>query len=87
MSVRELERLARAAAVGGAGVSKAPATDPRLEARLAVLADLQRQIGQSLGTKATIRADRKGKNGRIVLEFYGLDHFDSLLNRLGVRPG
>jgi anti-anti-sigma regulatory factor len=59
--------------------------DPRLQARLALLGDLQRQLGQQLGTKVHIHTDRKGRNGRIVLEFYGLDHFDSLLARLGVK--
>lgn len=54
-------------------------------ARSAVLGDLQRQIGQQLGTKVLISTDRKGQKGRIVMEFYGLDHFDSLLARLGVR--
>jgi hypothetical protein len=50
-----------------------------------VLADLQRQIGQQLGTKVTISTDAKGAKGRVTLEFYGLDHFDSLMTRLGVR--
>lgn len=84
MSVRELERIAPSlttpitvkASKPGAGMD---------DARLAVLADLQRQIGQQLGTKVSIVTDRKGKKGRIMMEFYGLDHFDALLSKLGVR--
>lgn len=83
VSVRELERMTQTRAVRlspeavGGGKSD--------DARLAVLADLQRQIGQQLGTKVTIVTDRRGKKGKITLEFYGLDHFDALMTRLGVK--
>ncbi|CAG0961918.1 putative chromosome-partitioning protein ParB [Phycisphaerales bacterium] len=87
MSVRALERLIQAGGSLGAtaGTKGRLPVDPKDEARLAVLADLQRQIGQQLGTKVSIGTDRRGKRGRIVLEFYGLDHFDSLMSRLGVK--
>jgi len=54
-------------------------------ARLAGLRDLERQIGQQLGTKVFIQADRKGKKGKILIEFYGIDHFQGLLTRMGIR--
>lgn len=81
ISVRELERLCRV------NVAPKPASHvaDRDQARLAVLGDLQRQIGQQLGTKVSIVTDRRGKKGRVTLEFYGLDHFDSLMTRLGVK--
>ncbi|GJQ28986.1 MAG: chromosome partitioning protein ParB [Phycisphaerae bacterium] len=88
MSVRSLENLIQTgdAAESGAGVFKGQQpTNTKDEARLAVLADLQRQIGQQLGTKVNIVTDRRGKRGRIIMEFYGLDHFDSLMSRLGVK--
>jgi ParB family transcriptional regulator, chromosome partitioning protein len=54
-------------------------------ARAAGLRDLERQIGQQLGTKVFINTDRKGKKGKISIEFYGIDHFQGLLGRMGVR--
>lgn len=88
MSVRGLENLIQTgdAAATGAGVFKGKEQpSAKDEARLAVLADLQKQIGQQLGTKVSIVTDRRGKRGRIIMEFYGLDHFDSLMSRLGVK--
>lgn len=84
-SVRELERLATQAGRGSTAAPAKPGVSIGDDPRLAVLSDLQRQIGQQLGTKVSIVADRKGKKGRVVLEFYGLDHFDSLMTRLGVK--
>lgn len=80
-SVRELERRVRHAQEP----RKTPATPGEISPRSAVLADLQRQIGQQLGTKVSITSDRKGQKGRIALEFYGLDHFDALMRRLGIN--
>lgn len=80
-SVREIERLCKA----GPAHKPIPPVSDRDQARLAVLGDLQRQIGQQLGTKVSIVTDRRGKKGRVTLEFYGLDHFDSLMTRLGVK--
>lgn len=85
LSVREVERLAGALARGPVLSKASEAVGAGEDPRLAVLSDLQRQIGQQLGTKVAIVTDRRGKKGRITLEFYGLDHFDSLMNRLGVR--
>lgn len=87
LSVRAVEQIIHE---GGPRVNGEPTLQKqphhaRDEARLAVLADLQRQIGQQLGTKVTITTDSRGKRGRITLEFYGLDHFDALLQRLGVK--
>lgn len=52
-----------------------------------VLADLERQLGQYLGTKVLIRASGKGDagatKGTLQVEYYGLDHFDGLLRRMG----
>ncbi len=50
-----------------------------------VLKDLEDRLGEELGTKVKLKTDRSGTKGCIVIEFYDLDHFDGLLNRLGVR--
>ncbi len=83
-SVRKLEGLAAAVGESKALKNRTGPID-ELGARLAGLRDLERQIGQQLGTKVQISTDRRGKRGRLVIEFYGLDHFDGLLQRLNVR--
>lgn len=82
-SVRRLESAARRfAAPGRAKV--APMTES-VAARRAVVADLERQLSQHLGTKVQIATDRDGTKGRIQIEFYGIDHFDGLLSKIGLK--
>jgi ParB family chromosome partitioning protein len=75
-SVRKLEQASKHR---GGGVP-APAS------RLASLVDLEKQLGEHLGTKVSIRTDRGGQKGRIELSFYGLDHFDGIMAKLGFQP-
>jgi len=84
MTVRALEQAA--AQLGGKPRKQgAVAAGGGSAERLAALRDLERQIGQQLGTKVQISTDRRGTRGRLAIEFYGLDHFDGLLARLNVR--
>jgi ParB family chromosome partitioning protein len=77
-SVRELERrvgqLSNRAALSRTG--QHAAMDPHLQ-------DLQRQLGAHLGTKVTIQGGKKKGTGRLIIDFYGLDQFDGLMQRLG----
>jgi ParB family chromosome partitioning protein len=79
-SVRKIEQLARERAMSPEAIAAAIAKSPRD----AVLRDLERQLGQHLGTKVTILADKQGKRGRLSIEFYGIDHFDGLLAKMGL---
>lgn len=81
-SVRALEQAAASQPAGTRAPAKKKAV--REDPRLAVLHDLQRRIGQHVGTKTLITTDRGGKRGKVTFEFYGLDHFDSLMIRLGI---
>jgi ParB family chromosome partitioning protein len=80
-SVRALERRAAArmaapsAPAGGRGGTR-PAT--------AQTAALEREISQQLGTRVALRPGRTKGSGRLVIEFYSLDQFDGLLQRMGV---
>lgn len=80
-SVRQCEQAVRATANAGNAVV-APAAE---SSRVAVLSDLERRLGQFLGTKVKISTSRKGERGTILIEYYGLDHFDGLLNRIGFQ--
>lgn len=95
-SVRKLEEevefeLARikggtAAAIsgrsGGDQAQKSDVDDGSLHTR-AIVADLEKQLGEHLGTKVKIRTDRTGKSGTIEIKFFDLDHFDGILAMTG----
>ncbi|MDG1838200.1 MAG: ParB/RepB/Spo0J family partition protein [Phycisphaerales bacterium] len=81
-SVRELERRVRQlGVVPGSGTgSKPPVQNSR-----AHLDDLERQLGEHLGTRVRIQTGRKRDRGRLSMEFYDLEQFDGLLTRLGFK--
>jgi len=49
------------------------------------LHDLEQQVGQQLQTKVKIRPGRKKGSGTLSIEFYSLDQFDTLMEKLGVQ--
>lgn len=49
----------------------------------AVLDDMERRLSEHLGTRVTLSTDRSGQKGTLTLEFFSLDQFDGLLERLG----
>ncbi len=83
-SVRELERQVQSGhkrpSVGGEtsqGTSKEPT------ARDANVADLEKQLADYLGTRVSLQLGRKKGSGRLVLDFYTLDQFDGLMQKIG----
>ena len=49
--------------------------------------DLEKRLGEHLGTRVRLKVDRSGTKGSIVVAFYGLDHFDGVMERMGVEWG
>ncbi len=49
------------------------------------VAAIEKQLGEHLGTKVQVRSAANRKRGKIVIDFYGIDHFDGLMSRMGVR--
>jgi len=83
-SVRELERRVQQLVKGGAALPAAPGTEDReLNARNANVADLERQLSEHLGTRVSLQLGRKKGSGRLTVDFYSLDQFDGLMNRIG----
>jgi len=80
LSVREVERLVRRALTGSA--------ESRLKAKEkpAHIADLEKRLQDILGTKVTIDTRRKGHRGKIIIDFYSLDEFDRLTEKMGLTP-
>jgi len=84
-SVRELERRIQLVQKGGATL-KSPAdsmTAPEVSARDANVADLERQLAEHLGTRVSIQLGRKKGSGRLTIDFYNLDQFDGLMQKIG----
>ena len=78
--VRRIEQAVRQTGGGAPSASSAP-----VKPRASHLADLERQISEQLSTKASLRSGRKKGTGTLSIEFYSLDQFESLLERLGVQ--
>ena len=75
-SVRETERQ----------VQQAPGKSTRGSVpRSSHVEDLEERLGNHLGTKVRISLGRKKGTGKMSLEFYTLDQFEGLLDRLGFQ--
>lgn len=88
-SVRRLEHAATELTADGSSptpVLVAASADELItsRARDLTLREIERRLQEHLGTKATIKTDRSGTRGRVVLRFYGLDQFEGLLSKMGI---
>lgn len=83
-SVRQLERTIAAMLTPTEPKTKVSAIDA---GRVAARSALEKSLGEHLGTKVSIQTDRSGTRGRMVIEFYGLDHFDGLLGKMKFEGG
>jgi len=78
LSVREIERLVRMHITADEKQSK-PA-----RIRSAHIQDLESRMSKELGTNVSIETRKKGKCGKIVIEFHSLEEFDRIMERIGV---
>jgi len=78
LSVREVERLVRTYLTG--------TTQAKLTARSKPphILDLEGKLSSQLGTKVAIETRKNGQRGRIIIEFYSLDEFDRIAERIGL---
>ena len=81
LSVREVERLVRRFLAG--------TSQPKSEActKAPHVLDIEKKLASQLGTKVTIETRKNGQRGRIIIEFYSLDEFDGMMERLGLVCG
>ena len=82
-SVRQTEAAVKSANAGAAAEPKPKQSRPRP----GYLDDLERQIGEQLGTKVQLKTARKKGAGQLTIAFYSIDQFDELLAKLGVETG
>ena len=78
LSVRDVERL-----VNFQLNRKTP--KPKKNEKAPHIVDLENRLRQILATKVRIDTNRSGQRGRITIDFYSLDEFDKLTEKLGLN--
>ena len=78
LSVREVERLVRKYLEG-----KSEEKIQKKEKEAHII-DLERRLQSILGTKVNIKANKRNQRGRIIIDYYSLDEFDRLTERMGL---
>jgi ParB family chromosome partitioning protein len=78
LSVREIERLVRIHITADEKQPK-PA-----RIRSAHIQDLESRLSKELGTNVSIETRKKGKCGKIVIEFHSLEEFDRIIQQIGL---
>ncbi|MHC4552968.1 MAG: ParB/RepB/Spo0J family partition protein [Planctomycetota bacterium] len=77
LSVREVERLVRKYLEGS--------TEPKeKKEKEAHVVDLEQRLQTILGTKVNIKPNKRGQRGRIIIDYYSLDEFEKLTERMGL---
>lgn len=79
LSVRDIER-----AVKGLLTPKSDKTK-EANSKPSHIVDLETRLKQQIGTKVLIDTHKSGQRGKIVIEFYNLDDFDRITEKLGVN--
>ena len=83
-SVRQIEReVQRVKAVSG--LTTAPALVPPRRTSTQV-GDLERRVGLHIGSKVKIKKGRKAGTGTLTIQFFTLDQFDGILQKMGFDP-
>jgi ParB family chromosome partitioning protein len=78
LSVREVERLVRTYLAGTGRVKMTARSKP------AHILDLESMLSSQLGTKVAIETRKNGQRGKIIIEFFSLDEFDRITERIGL---
>lgn len=79
LNVRDVERLVRKY------VEDNQKTSPEKKQKAAHIVDLEKRLQDILGTKVRIEGGRRVSKGRIIIEYYSLDDFERLTERIGLR--
>ena len=68
---------------GGEAEQVSAKTQPR---KAPYLRDIEERLSQAVGTRVQVRPGRAKNTGRIVIDYYSLDDFDGIAERLGIAP-
>jgi len=81
-SVRTLEQRAAALAKprGKGRAANAGSSTPHR-------ADLERRLGEHLGTKVQVQSGKRKGSGKLIIDFFSFDQFEGLMERMGFDAG
>ena len=79
LSVREVERLVRKL------LDRREQTAGEKKEKAAYIVDLEKRLQTILGTKVRIESNRRGQKGRIIIDYYSLDEFERLTEKIGLN--
>jgi ParB family chromosome partitioning protein len=83
-SVRQIEReVQRVRAASGLTSAQVPPPPRRGSAQVG---DLERRVGLHIGSKVKIKKGRKAGTGTLTIQFFTLDQFDGILQKMGFDP-
>lgn len=83
-SVRQIEReVQRVKTVSGLTSAQTPPPPRRGSAQVG---DLERRVGLHMGSKVKIKKGRKAGTGTLTIQFFTLDQFDGILQKMGFDP-
>ncbi len=82
LSVRQTEKAVRDLSRRGA-TSIDAAISPDRDTNIR---DLETKLGDHLKTRVRIDVSASGHNGKLILDFYDLEHFDGLMRAMGFEP-
>jgi ParB family chromosome partitioning protein len=79
LSVREVERLVKKYC--------AEPTEPKANISIKApnIIDLENKLRRELGTKVIIDTKKNGQRGKITIEFYSLDEFERITQKMGIE--
>ena len=78
LSVREVERLVRKYLAGMGQVKTTIRNKPPH------IIDIENKLANLFGTKVNIETRKNGQRGKLTIEFYSLDEFDGIMDKIGL---
>lgn len=83
LSVRQLETLVQSPPPGDGDSNSSSSADEK-PAKPAYLVDIEEQLTHVVGTRVQVKPGRSKHAGRIMIDYYSLDDFDRIAERLGL---
>ncbi len=84
-TVRQMEQAVRENLQTKHETVEAPQSNNTPTQREVVIADIERRLSDHLGTKTKITLRASGNRGRVQVEFFSLEQFEGLMERMGLR--
>ncbi|HBS29530.1 MAG TPA: hypothetical protein DEB06_08800 [Phycisphaerales bacterium] len=82
-TVRDTERWATNASAARSVAQESEGASRPVDQRGAAIAEVERQLGEFLGTRVRVKRSKSSKKGRLEISFYSDAHFNGLMEKMG----